>query len=88
MSNFGKCDWCGAEAELTDVEDSNICPECLKEYTYCDKCCGYFPQDVMAVYHLKDGRTLCEDCAVYALNFSGLTEDDIDFIEEPEEDEE
>lgn len=88
MSNFGKCDWCGAEAELTNVEDSFLCPECLKEYTPCDKCGGYFSTDVTPAYHLKDGRTLCEDCALYDLNSGDLEEDDIDHIEGPEEDEE
>lgn len=86
MSNVGKCDWCGAEAELTNVEDSFLCPECLKEYTPCDKCGGYFSTDVTPAYHLKDGRTLCEDCAVYDLNSGDLEEDDIDYIDDPEED--
>ena len=88
MSNFGKCDWCGAEAELTNVEDSFLCPECLKEYTPCDKCGGYFSTDVTPAYHLKDGRTLCEDCALYDLNSGDLEEDDIDYIDDPEDDEE
>lgn len=85
MSNFGKCDWCGAEAELTNVEDSNLCPECLKEYTPCDKCGGYFSVDVTPAYHLKDGRTLCEDCALYDLNSGDLDEDDIESIEGEED---
>lgn len=88
MSNFGKCDWCGAEAELTNVEDNLLCTECLKEYTPCDKCGGYFSTDVTPAYHLKDGRTLCEDCAVYDLNSGDLEDDDIDHIEGPKEDEE
>ena len=81
MSNYGKCDWCGEEAELTNVEDSYICPECLKEYTPCDKCGGYFSTDVTPAYHLKDGRTLCEDCALYDMNSGDLSEDDIESIE-------
>lgn len=81
MSNYGKCDWCGEEAELTNVEDSYICPECLKEYTPCDKCGGYFSTDVTPAYHLKDGRTLCEDCALYDMNSDDLDEDDIESIE-------
>ena len=80
MSNYGKCDWCGATAELTNIEDSHICPECLKEYAYCDKCGGYFSPDVTPIYHLKDGRTLCEDCAIYDLNSGDLDEDDIESI--------
>lgn len=81
MSNYGKCDWCGTEAELTNVEDSYICPECLKEYACCDKCGGYFSPDVTPIYHLKDGRTLCEDCAIYDLNSGDLDEYDIESIE-------
>ena len=86
MSNYGKCDWCGEEAELTNVEDSYICPECLKEYTPCDKCGGYFSTDVTPAYHLKDGRTLCEDCALYDMNSGDLDEDDIESIEGDEDD--
>lgn len=85
MSNYGKCDWCGAEAELTNVEGSCICPECLKEYTYCDKCGGYFSTDVTPAYHLKDGRTICEDCALYDLNSGDLDEDDIESIDGEED---
>ena len=87
-SYFGKCDWCGKEAELTNVEGSNICPECLKEYACCDKCGGYFSPDVTPAYHLRDGRIFCEDCAVYDLNSGDLDEDDIDHVDDPEEDEE
>ena len=86
MSNYGKCDWCGEEAELTNVEDSYICPECLKEYTPCDKCGGYFSTDATPAYHLKDGRTLCEDCALYDMNSGDLDEDDIESIEGDEDD--
>lgn len=81
MSPYGKCDWCGAKAELTNVEDNNLCPECMKEYACCDKCGVYFSVDVMPAYHLKDGRTFCEDCALYDLNFGNLNEDDIESIE-------
>ena len=84
MSNYGTCDWCGAEAELTCVGDENLCPECMAEYTVCDKCGGYFPKDVISAYHLKDGRTLCEDCAIYDLNSGELCEDDIESIESEE----
>ena len=84
MSNYGKCDWCGAEAELTNIGDSHICPECLKEYACCDKCGGYFSPDVTPIYHLKDGRTLCEDCAIYDLNSGDLDEDEIESIDDLE----
>ena len=85
MSNYGKCDWCGAETELTNIEDSHICPECLTEYTPCDKCGGYFSTDVTPAYHLKDGRILCEDCALYDLNSGDLDEDDIESIDGEED---
>ena len=85
MSNYGKCDWCGAEAELTNIEDSHICPECLKESTPCEKCGGYFSTDVTPAYHLKDSRILCEDCALYDLNSGDLDEDDIESIDGEED---
>ena len=88
MSNYGACDFCGAEAELTCVGDDYICPECLEEYECCDNCGGYFPTDVISAYHLKDGRTLCEDCAIYELNSGELSEDDIESIEGEESEEE
>lgn len=84
MSNYGTCDFCGAEAELTCVGYDNLCPECLKEYTCCDKCGGYFSTDVTPAYHLKDGRIFCEDCAVYDLNSGDLDEDDIDHVDDDE----
>lgn len=87
MSNYGACDFCGAEAELTCVVDDYICPECLKEYTCCDKCGGYFSTDVTPAYQLKDGRILCEDCAIYDMNSGDLDEDDIDYVADPEEEE-
>jgi formylmethanofuran dehydrogenase subunit E len=67
------------------VEDSYICPKCLKEYTPCDKCGGYFSPDVTPAYHLNDGRTLCEDCALYDLNSGDLDEDDIESIDGEED---
>ena len=88
MSNYGACDFCGAEAELTCVGDDYICPECLEEYECCDKCGAYFPTDAIPAYHLKDGRTLCEDCAVYDMNSGDLDEDDIESIDGEEREEE
>lgn len=84
MCEFGKCDFCGAEAELTCVGDDNICPECLSYYISCDHCNEYYPKEDTIVYYLKNGDVYCEDCAIYALNFSGLTDDDVDHIEYPE----
>lgn len=87
-NNFGVCDFCGAEAELTSVGDIDICQECLKYYACCDKCGGYFPTDAIPAYHLKDGRTLCEDCALYDLNSGELNEDDIESIDGEESEDE
>ena len=55
MSNYGVCDFCGAETELTCIGDDNLCPECLKGYKCCDKCGGYFPTDAIPAYYLIDG---------------------------------
>ena len=90
MSNyFGNCEWCGKETDLLLVGDMKICEECADEsYVYCDHCREYWPKEDTIVYHLKNGMVYCEDCAIYALNFSGLTDDDIDHIDDPTEDEE
>ena len=89
MSNlFDTCPLCGKEAELTNIGDIDVCKECLEEYTLCDKCGGYFSTDVTAAYHLKDGSTLCEDCAIYDLNSGDLDEDDIESIEGEETEDE
>ena len=85
----GTCPMCGKETELFSVGEIEICEECIKEgYVACDHCSGYFPKEDTIVYHLKNGMTYCEDCAIYALNFSGLTDDDVESIYDPEEDEE
>lgn len=81
----GTCDICGAAAELYTVGEMSLCEECISEnYIACDHCNEYYTKDDTVFYHLKDGRTLCEDCAIYALNFSGLTDDDVDHIVYPE----
>ena len=85
MSNFGECEICGKEAELVSVGEIYICEECLKEgYISCDHCSEYYTKEDTIVYYLKNGDVYCEDCAIYALNFSGLTDDDIDHIDYPE----
>lgn len=86
---YGTCDICGNEADLVCVGEADVCQECLDEcYVYCDNCQGYLTKEDTIVYHLKDGRTLCEECAIYAMNFSGLSEEDVESIESPDEDEE
>lgn len=85
---FGTCDICGREDDLYSVGEMDLCNDCIEEnYIGCDHCQGLFQKEDTIVYYLKDGRIMCEDCAIYALNFSGLTDDDIDHIEGLEEDE-
>ncbi len=84
----GKCEFCGKETDLINIEDMDICEECAdKSYAYCDHCRGYLPKENTIMYYLKNGMNYCEDCAIYALNFSGLTDDDIDHIEGLDDDE-
>lgn len=89
MENYGVCEICGKDAELFTVGEIEICEDCIREsYVACDHCNEYFTKEDTIVYNLKNGKTYCEDCAIYALNFSGLTDDDIESIYDPEEDEE
>ena len=86
--NVGICTLCGKEAELFSVGEIEICEDCIREgYVACDHCNEYFTKEDTIVYHLKNGKTYCEDCAIYALNFSGLTDDDVESIYDPEEEE-
>lgn len=86
---FGTCDICGAEAERYPVGEMSLCEDCIEaNYIACDHCNEYYTKDDTVFYYLKDGRVLCEDCAIYALNFSGLADDDIDRIIGEEDDEE
>lgn len=85
MGEFRECEICGKEAELFSVGEIEICEDCIKEnYISCDHCNEYYTKEDTIVYHLKNGDIYCEDCAIYALNFSGLTDDDIDHIDYPE----
>ena len=88
--NIDICPWCGEEAELYDIGEEHICLDCIREagYVACDVCQGYFASDLTAFYNLKDGRKLCEDCAISALNSGDLDEDDIESIDECEEEDE
>ena len=85
---FEECAICGKEAELYSVGEIEICEDCIKEnYVSCDHCQGYFTKEDTIVYYLKNGMVYCEDCAIYALNFSGLTDDDVESIYDPEDEE-
>ena len=88
MEQYGECELCGKEAELFSVGEIEICEDCIREnYISCDHCQEYFTKEDTIVYHLKNGMTYCEDCAIYALNFSGLTDDDVESIYDPDESE-
>lgn len=88
MHNVGICEQCGKEAELYSVGEIEICEDCIKKnYVSCDHCQEYFTKEDTIVYYLKNGMVYCEDCAIYALNFSGLTDDDVESIYDPEEEE-
>lgn len=87
--NVGTCELCGKEADLFTVGEIEICEDCIREnYVACDHCNEYYTKEDTIVYYLKNGKVYCEDCAIYALNFSGLTDDDIDHIEGSGEDDE
>ena len=90
MSMIDICPWCGTEAELYSIGEESICESCIEEsgFVACDVCGGYFPSDLTVFYNLTDGRKLCEDCALYALNSGELDEDDVESIEEPEDEDE
>lgn len=61
----GICTMCGAEAELTIIDDvSRVCEDCLdNEYIQCDECKEHWLWDAIPFYKLKDDRTLCVHCA-------------------------
>ena len=81
---MGICTECGAETEITVIdEDTMLCEECIEELDYieCDYCHELWLWDVIKFYNLKDDRTLCEHCAEELLEDGEITEEDIDFIE-------
>ena len=79
------CDICGKEGEVFCAGDTYVCGECAEEYYFwCRSCDGLYPKEDAIIYCLKDGRELCEDCAISELNDSTITEDDIDHKEYPE----
>lgn len=89
MAIEGICDICGKEGEVFCAGDTYVCGECADEYYFwCQRCDGLYPKEDTIVYCLKDGQELCEDCAISMLNSSEITEEDIDHIFNPEEDEE
>ena len=80
----GICTECGAETEITVIDDVNmLCDNCIEELDYieCDCCHELWLWDAIKFYNLKDDRTLCEHCAEDMLEDGDLSEDDIDFIE-------
>ena len=89
MAIEGICDICGKEGEVFCTGETYVCAECAEAYFFwCTRCDGLYPKEDAIVYYMKDGSELCEDCAISMLNSSEITEDDIDHIYNPEDDEE
>ena len=62
---IGTCTLCGeSNRKLLIVDEvAHICEECLEEeYFQCDECKEYWAYDDVEFFHLKDGRTICENC--------------------------
>lgn len=78
MKNYkGTCTMCGKEnCELTIVDDvTHVCEDCLdNEFILCDECGEYWLWDALVFYHMKDGRTICENC------IEDFDEDDIEDV--------
>ena len=61
----GTCTECGKEnTHLTIVDEvTHVCDECLNsEWFQCDECLDYWNYDYVELFHLKDGRVVCEHC--------------------------
>ena len=61
----GTCTECGTKnCDLVIVdEEHHVCKKCLAEnYFLCEECNEYWSYDFVEFYHLKDGRTVCENC--------------------------
>ena len=59
------CTNCGKKNyNLTAVDELTfVCEECLEEeYFQCEECMEYYAYDDVEFFHLKDGRTICENC--------------------------
>lgn len=82
---FGTCTECGEEdVELTVIDkDTRVCDDCLTlDFVECDECQTWFAFDSQKIYHLMDGRTLCERCAKKMMEEGEFTEADIEEIED------
>ena len=76
MAIEGICDICGKEGEVFCAGETYVCAECAEAYFFwCTRCDGLYPKEDAIVYYMKDGS-------------SEITEDDIDHIYNPEDDEE
>lgn len=85
QKGMGICSECGANVEITVVDDiTMLCDDCIEELDYieCDECHEFWLWDAIRFFHLKDERTLCEHCAENLLIDGDMTENDIDFIED------
>lgn len=82
----GTCTNCGEEdVEVTLIdEETSLCDDCIEELDYieCDCCHELWKWDALLFYHLKDGRTLCENCADDLMEDGELSDDDIESIDD------
>lgn len=68
-----ECECCGATIDAgiaTDTQDGDVCPECLENYSVCDRCgCAVLEETteyVLAEYDYRHGNlyeTWCYDCS-------------------------
>ena len=59
------CTICGKKTHgLTMVDEETwVCEDCLEEnYFQCDECLEYWSYDYVEFFHLKNGKTICENC--------------------------
>ena len=80
----GKCSNCGKDNIVVSLidEETSLCEKCIDELDYieCDECEELWLWDAVKFYNLKDGRTLCENCAEELLDDEIIVDDDIESI--------
>lgn len=84
----GTCAECGKETEVTLIDEvTSLCDDCIEELDYieCDECHEFWRWDAVSFRHLKDGRTLCEDCAQKLMDEGELSEEDVDTVDGQED---
>lgn len=61
----GNCTECGKKTTVWIVNDlQTLCEDCIDflDYTQCDICGDFFPEDDVEFTELPDGRMVCEYC--------------------------